>query len=433
MGNILEPRVKETSNTTGTGNLTLLGAVVGFQAFSDVYSNGDPCYYVAEDSSGNWEVGLGAYTSSGNSLARTTVYASSNSGSPVNFGAGTKTVYVSPHKSMFPFRGADVASASALNVGTSGSYFNVTGTTTITSITPVRPKGEHIDLVFAGAVTITHGASTINFPNGQSYTTTAGDIIRFISHDGATTWNAAWIAHASSSGAVPIVAAAGSADAITATYSPALTLADLTLCAFMATAANATTTPTFAPNGLTAHTITKKGGQALAAGDIPGQYAVCLLEYNSAHTRWELLNPANTSAKCVLGSGSLRGVAMPNATTAVAGLYSGLPYGTGGTMLSGSAGNYTVVEQILPYGGTLSNLYVRSGPTYTTAYTWKVYVNGSATALTITTGTGTANTTYSDTTHTVAVSAGDRICLVASNGTALDAQPLTSWSVELDG
>lgn len=95
---------------------------------------------------------------------------------------------------------------------------------------------------------------------------------------------------------LPCVAAGGSADAITATYSPAITLTDLTLVAFTATAANATTTPTFAPNSLAAHTITKKGGQALAAGDIPGAGAVCILEYNLANTRWELANPAPSSS-----------------------------------------------------------------------------------------------------------------------------------------
>lgn len=92
---------------------------------------------------------------------------------------------------------------------------------------------------------------------------------------------------------LPRAAAGGTADAITATFSPALTLADMTMCVVIAGAANATTTPTFAPNGLTAHTITKKGGQALAAGDIAGATMACLLEYNLANTRWELLNPAS--------------------------------------------------------------------------------------------------------------------------------------------
>lgn len=88
------------------------------------------------------------------------------------------------------------------------------------------------------------------------------------------------------------VAAGGTADAITATYSPAITtLTDGLLCFVRATAANATTTPTFAPNGLTAHTITKKGGVAVAPNDIPGALAEIILRYNLANARWELLNP----------------------------------------------------------------------------------------------------------------------------------------------
>lgn len=89
-----------------------------------------------------------------------------------------------------------------------------------------------------------------------------------------------------------IATGAGTVDAITATFSPPLTLADKMLCAVVATGANTSTTPTFAPDGLTAHTITKYGGSALLAGDIPAALAVILLEYNLANTRWELLNPA---------------------------------------------------------------------------------------------------------------------------------------------
>lgn len=92
------------------------------------------------------------------------------------------------------------------------------------------------------------------------------------------------------------VAAGGTADAITATYSPAITaLVDGQLAFFRATAANATTTPTFAPNGLTARTITKRGGTAVIAGDIPGNLTEVILRYNLANTRWELLNPASAA------------------------------------------------------------------------------------------------------------------------------------------
>ena len=93
------------------------------------------------------------------------------------------------------------------------------------------------------------------------------------------------------------VAAAGSSDAITATFTPALTaLTDGQLAFFRASAANTTTTPTFSPNSLTAHTITKFGGAALAVGDIPAALAECILRYNLANTRWELLNPATNTA-----------------------------------------------------------------------------------------------------------------------------------------
>jgi microcystin-dependent protein len=87
--------------------------------------------------------------------------------------------------------------------------------------------------------------------------------------------------------------AGGTSDALTATYTPALqAINDGQLCFVRAAAANATTTPTFAPNGLTPEVITKQGGVALAIGDIPGNLAEIVLRYNLANTRWELLNPA---------------------------------------------------------------------------------------------------------------------------------------------
>lgn len=89
------------------------------------------------------------------------------------------------------------------------------------------------------------------------------------------------------------VVAGGTSDAITATFVPALTnLNDGQLCFVRAAAANTTSTPTFAPNGLTPETITKLGGAPLSAGDIAGNLAEVVLRYNLANTRWELLNPA---------------------------------------------------------------------------------------------------------------------------------------------
>jgi hypothetical protein len=102
---------------------------------------------------------------------------------------------------------------------------------------------------------------------------------------------------------LPIVNAGGTVDAITADYTPNITLSDRRLCAFIATGANTSTTPTFAPDGLTARTIVKMGGQALAAGDIPGAEAVCILQYDLTNTRWELLNPTVFVSDAAYGAG----------------------------------------------------------------------------------------------------------------------------------
>lgn len=110
---------------------------------------------------------------------------------------------------------------------------------------------------------------------------------------GVTIWTADNVGQGPLSTPTPWVAAGGSADAITATYSPAVTaLTDGLLLSFRASAANATTTPSFSPNGLTARTITKNGGNALVAGDIAANAAEVLVRYNLANTRWELLNPS---------------------------------------------------------------------------------------------------------------------------------------------
>jgi hypothetical protein len=74
--------------------VTLLGASTGYQSFSAI-GNGNTTYYtIAGQTGSEWEVGIGTYTSAGTTLARTTVIASSNSGSLVNFSAGTKDVFV---------------------------------------------------------------------------------------------------------------------------------------------------------------------------------------------------------------------------------------------------------------------------------------------------------------------------------------------------
>lgn len=85
--------------------------------------------------------------------------------------------------------------------------------------------------------------------------------------------------------------AAGTVDAITAVYSPANTaLTDGLILNFRASGANLTTTPSFSPDGLPAHTITKNGGQALSVAEIAANLAEITVRYNLANTRWEMVN-----------------------------------------------------------------------------------------------------------------------------------------------
>ncbi len=95
MARVLFDRVMETAATTGTGTFTLAGAVTGYVTFTSVLSNADTVYYGIWNQSvlGEWEVGLGTFTTSGTTLARTTPLASSNGGAAVNFSAGTKNVW----------------------------------------------------------------------------------------------------------------------------------------------------------------------------------------------------------------------------------------------------------------------------------------------------------------------------------------------------
>jgi len=95
MSFVLADRVKELSTTTGTGTLDLAGAVDGFQTFVAGVGDTNVTYYCIYDrANSDWEVGLGTVTdASPDTLSRTTILASTNSGSAVDLGTGTKEVF----------------------------------------------------------------------------------------------------------------------------------------------------------------------------------------------------------------------------------------------------------------------------------------------------------------------------------------------------
>jgi len=93
---VFRDRVKDTTTTTGTGDITLSGtAPTGYRTFGSVLALNDVFLYCIEDASGpNWETGAG-YLSATNTLVRYEPFdGSSGAYTLVNFGAGTKNVFL---------------------------------------------------------------------------------------------------------------------------------------------------------------------------------------------------------------------------------------------------------------------------------------------------------------------------------------------------
>jgi len=120
MALVLKDRVKETTTTTGTGTYTLAGAVAGFEAFSEI-GNSNTTYYCCTDGT-DFEVGIGTYTSSGTTLARTTILQSSNSDSAVSWSSGTRTIFCTQpaEKAVFLDGSGDVTLPANLTLSNTG-------------------------------------------------------------------------------------------------------------------------------------------------------------------------------------------------------------------------------------------------------------------------------------------------------------------------
>jgi hypothetical protein len=124
MAIVIADRVKETTTTTGTGSITLAGASTGFQSFAAI-GNGNNTYYTITDGT-NWEVGLGRYSSTGPTLFRVSVLSSSNSNQLVDWGAGTKTVFVTvPSAAMTLTEPENIAFVSSVSGNLSTSSVDV--------------------------------------------------------------------------------------------------------------------------------------------------------------------------------------------------------------------------------------------------------------------------------------------------------------------
>ena len=137
MALVINDRVKETTTTTGTGAVSLGGAVTGFEAFSAGIGNSNTTYYaIVHQTEDEFEVGLGTLDGDSSDLTRTTVISSSNSDSAVDFAAGTKDVFCTMPASKLVFEDAssDVTLPNDLILGSDSSVlkFGADSDTTLT-------------------------------------------------------------------------------------------------------------------------------------------------------------------------------------------------------------------------------------------------------------------------------------------------------------
>jgi len=212
MALVLSNRVQETTTTTGTGTITLAGAVAGYQSFA-VVGNANTTYYTIT-SGNNWEVGIGTYTSSGTTLARTTILSSSAAGAAITL-AGTSTVFssypaekvISDGYGLLPVANGGTGSAaltannvilgngtSAVQVvapGTNGNVLTSNGTTWVSSAAasgavsyPQNIQSGNYTLVLGDAgkhiYSANTGAQTITIPTNASVAFPIGTLIALV-------------------------------------------------------------------------------------------------------------------------------------------------------------------------------------------------------------------------------------------------------------
>ena len=198
MALVFNDRVKETSVTTGTGTLTLDGAVQGFETFSSAIGNSNTTYYAIE-LPGTTEFEVGRGTVSAGQLARTQVISSSNSDSPVDFSAGTKIVFCTLPASKAVIKDASgnipIDANKTIEFGDSGETISGDGThLTIAG-------SDHINVNAQGELTLSSESNEIFFRDGSTlflkvqrdgdfnvnFTSNQDKKIEFIGNDGGST------------------------------------------------------------------------------------------------------------------------------------------------------------------------------------------------------------------------------------------------------
>jgi hypothetical protein len=261
----LYDRVQQTGSANTTVSFTLSGSVTGFQSFS-VVGNTNTTYYSAFDASGNWEVGLGTYSTTGPTLTRTTIYSSSNSNAAATFSGSVNVFVTYPSGKSVNLDASN--NASALGTVASGTWqgtvitptYGGTGVATLTGIA----KGNGTSAFTAATSGTDYSAGTSALTTGiLKSTTTTGALTIAVAADfptlnqntsgtaaglsstlvvgsggtGATTFTANGILYGNTTSAVGVTAAGTTGQVLTATTGSAPTWAS-------PAASGATITPT---------------------------------------------------------------------------------------------------------------------------------------------------------------------------------------------
>lgn len=143
MAFVIADRVRESTTTIGTGAVTLAGPYATFQSFLSAIGNGNSTYYSLVNAiAGEWEVGIGTYTSSTNTLSRDIVLSSSNANALVDFSVGTKDIFVTqPAERSLLVQSGGTSLFAGNAAFTNGGAVYADSTTTLTSGTLPVPSG----------------------------------------------------------------------------------------------------------------------------------------------------------------------------------------------------------------------------------------------------------------------------------------------------
>lgn len=199
-------RVKDQTNTTGTGTVTIDGvAANGYRTIASAHTTGATVRYTIVNSSGSqWEVGEGVWTAATNTMTRATVYASSNSGSLVNFSAGAKAVFTGPVAQdlteALPTTGGTMTGRLKLDTAGSSTTFFVNSGTSFGFVTHVV---SNTTTTFAGDNGLTSSALFGNLSQPIISNSGAGG------SNGNVVYGASFIPQIASSGASALIGAYG--------------------------------------------------------------------------------------------------------------------------------------------------------------------------------------------------------------------------------